>query len=187
MTIQFNEGQTEWLQKSKRPSFRCWWQLSSVCNWINPPFRETNRYFWHMYASLRMGHCVKNYCSYVSWKHIPMMIQFIRLWRTISRKKHSTYKHLLMCNRWRPVHGWSPLRISKLFKKKLFRKSPKFTVYSIDNTWWQGIWVRNFMNSYRLYCSQQNQSEWSQFSTVPSAVCWKWRRFSMPASSYRIR
>ena len=35
------------------------------------------------------------------------------------------------------------------------------------------------------YCSQQNQSECSQFSTVPSAVYWKWRRFSMPSSRYR--
>ena len=28
-------------------------QLSSVCNWTNPLFRETNRYFSHMYASSR--------------------------------------------------------------------------------------------------------------------------------------
>ena len=33
------------------------------------------------------------------------------------KKKHSTYKHHLMCYRWRPVHGWSPPWISKLFEK----------------------------------------------------------------------
>ena len=43
-------------------------------------------------------------------------------------KKHSTYKHHLMCYRRRPVHGWSPPWISKLFEKKLFRKSSQFTV-----------------------------------------------------------
>ena len=32
---------------------------------------ETNRYFSHMYASSKVGHCVKNYCLHVSWKQIP--------------------------------------------------------------------------------------------------------------------
>ena len=55
----------------------------SVCNWINPLFQETNRYLWHMYASLRIGHCVKKYRLNVSGKQIPMVIQFIKQWRTI--------------------------------------------------------------------------------------------------------
>ena len=122
------------LKTSKRPSVRCWWQLSLVCNWTNSRFRETNRYFSHMYASSRVGHCVKNYCLHVSWKQIPKENQCIELWRTISRKKHSTYKHHLMCYRWRPVHGWSPPWISGVIWKRLSRKSSQFTVWSIDNT-----------------------------------------------------
>ena len=38
MTTQFNEEWTKWLKTSERPSVRCWWQLSSVCNWTNPLF-----------------------------------------------------------------------------------------------------------------------------------------------------
>ena len=38
-------------------------------------------------------------------------------------KKHSTYKHHLMCNRWGPVHGWSPPWISELFGKSCSESS----------------------------------------------------------------
>ena len=91
-----NSVQRKWLKTSKRPSVRCWWQLSSVCSWTNPLFQETNRYFSHMYASSKVGHCVKNYCLHVSWKQIPKGNQCIELWRTISRKKNSAYKHHLV-------------------------------------------------------------------------------------------
>ena len=40
-----------------------------------------------MYASSKVGHCVKNYCLHVAWKQIPKENQCIELWRTISRKK----------------------------------------------------------------------------------------------------
>ena len=40
-----------------------------------------------MYASSRVGYCVKNYCLHISWKQIPKEDQCIKLWRTISRKK----------------------------------------------------------------------------------------------------
>ena len=50
-------------------------------------------------------------------------------------KRHSTYKHHLMCYRWRPVHGWSPPWISKLFEKSC-SESPHSSLCdrSIDNT-----------------------------------------------------
>ena len=62
-----------------------------------------------MYASSRVGHCVKNYCLHVSWKQIPKENQCIELWRTIFRKKAF---HLQTSS-----HGWSPPWISKLFEK----------------------------------------------------------------------
>ena len=140
-----------------------------------------------MYASSRVGHCVKNYCLHISWKQIPKGNQCIKLWRTISRKKkHSTYKHHLMCYRWRPVHGWSPPWISKLFEKRC-SESPHSSLCDPLTTLrgkefeWEATWILIDCD----YWSQQNQSECSQFSTVPSAVYWKWWRFSMPASPYR--
>ena len=132
-------------------------------------------------ASSRVGHCVTNYCLHVSWKQIPKENQCIELWRTISRKKHSTYKHDLMCYRWRPVHGWSPPWISKLFEKSC-SESPlsslcdPSTILSAKEFEWETTWIHIDCD----YCSQQ--SECSQFSTVRSAVYWKWRRFSMSAS-----
>ena len=45
---------------------------------------------------------------------------------------------------------------------------------------WEATWILIDCD----YCSQQNQSECSQFSIVPSVMYWKWRRFSMPASPY---
>ena len=161
--------------------------MTTECNWTNPLFRETNRYFSHMYAPSRVGHCVENYCLHVSWKQIPKENQCIELWRTISRKKkHSTYKHHLMCYRWRPVHGWSPLWISKLFEKS-YSESPHSLLCDPSTTLrgkefeWEAIWILIDCD----YCSQQHQSECSQFSTVTSAVYGKWRRFSMPASPDR--
>ena len=85
-----NEEYTKWLKTSKRPSVRCWWQLSSVCNWTNPLFRETNRYFSHMYASWRVGHCFKNYCLHVPWKQIPTEISVSSCGGLFPEKKHST-------------------------------------------------------------------------------------------------
>ena len=72
-----------------------------------------------MYASSRVGHCVKNYCLHVSWKQISKENQCIELWRTISRKKAfylQTSSHVLQIA---PLHGWSPLWISKLFEKSV--------------------------------------------------------------------
>ena len=71
-------------------------------------------------------------------------------------------------------------------KKKLFR-SPHSSLCDPSTTLsdkefeWEAIWILIDCD----YCSQQNQSKCSQFSTVPSAEYWKWRRFSMPASPYR--
>ena len=101
-------------------------------------------------------------------------------------KKHSTSKHHLMCYRWRPVHGWSPPWISKLFEKSCF-ESPHsslcdpLTTLNGKEFEWEATWILIDCD----YCSQQNQSECSQFSTVPSAAYWKWWIFSMPASPYR--
>ena len=101
-------------------------------------------------------------------------------------KKHSIYKHHFMCYRWRPVHGWSPLWISKLFEKSC-PKNPHsslrdpLTTLSGKEFEWEATWILIDCD----YCSQQNQSKCSQFSTVPSAVYWKWQRFSMPASRYK--
>ena len=39
------------------------------------------------------------------------------VYQAVEEKKHSTYKHHLMCYRWHSVHGWSPLWVSKLFEK----------------------------------------------------------------------
>ena len=101
-------------------------------------------------------------------------------------KKHSTYKHHLTCYRWCPVHGWSPPWISKLFENSCSERPhcslcDQSTTLSGKEFEWEATWILIDCD----YCSQQNQSECSQFSTVPSAVYWKWRRFSMPASPYR--
>ena len=50
-----------------------------------------------MYASSRVGHCVKNYCLHVSWKQIPKENQCIELWRTISRKKSIPLTNIISC------------------------------------------------------------------------------------------
>ena len=48
-----------------------------------------------MYASSRVGHCVKNYCLHVSWKQIPKENQCIELRRTISRKKSIPLRNII--------------------------------------------------------------------------------------------
>ena len=137
----------------------------------NPLFRETNRYFSHRYASSRVGHCVKNYCLHVSWKQIPKENQCIELWRTISRKKSIPLTNIISCYWLRPVHGWSPPWISKLFEKSC-SESPHSSLCDPSTTArgkefeWEATWILIDCD----YCSQQNQSECSQFSTVPSAV-----------------
>ena len=50
-----------------------------------------------MYASSKVGHCVKNYCLHVSWKQIPKENQCIELWRTISRKKSIPLTNIISC------------------------------------------------------------------------------------------
>ena len=85
------------------------------------------------------------------------------------KKKHSTYKHHLMCfekSCSESPHS-SQCDPSKTLSGKEFE--------------WEAPWILIDSD----YCSQQNQSECSQFSTVSSAVYWKWRRFSMLASPCR--
>ena len=100
----------------------------------------------------------------------------------LQKKKHSTYKHHLMA----PVHDWSPPWISKLFEK-ICSEGPHSLLCDPSTTLsgkefeWEATWILIDCDN----CSQPNQSECSQFSTVPSGVYWKLRRFSMPASPYR--
>ena len=56
-----------------------------------------------------------------------------------------------------------------------------FATFSGKELEWEATWILIDCD----YCSQQNQSECFQFLTVPSAVYWKWQRFSMPATPYR--
>ena len=68
------------------------------------------------------------------------------------KKKHSTYEQHLMCYRWRPIHGWSPRWISKLFEKS-FSESPHISLCdpSTKLSSKESEWVRSYMNSYRLW------------------------------------